>query len=226
MSLRDKLNAANNISDEAPQQQHHNSGIKRVSQSQFLSGNLDTLTEQIFGNDLIATEEGQKPYDPKEEMKMLKNGLPKDLSKSKLPDAIKESIANNPLMITSEDPKMDAFTAKLAKARGIQKTSDIMNKLAEDDREKEAKRKELNEVVTHESIDYSLIKTIVENSVKSLKKEIKEEIAESVNHVNISQEPNLKVMKMGSKFLFLDDQNNIYECQLIYRGKNKGHKKN
>ena len=32
---------------------------------------------------------------------------------------------------------------------------------------------------------------------------------------------NLKAMKMSDKLLFLDDNNNVYECQMKYVGKNK-----
>ena len=100
-----------------------------------------------------------------------------------------------------------------------------MNQLDEEDKEKENARKAaLNENIQHSmTIDYGLIKSIVENAVKSLKEEIKNELNESVNH-NRQNDASLKVMKMANKFLFLDSEDNIYECQMVYKGKNKSKK--
>ena len=50
----------------------------------------------------------------------------------------------------------------------------------------------------------------------SLKREL---LDEGISHNDNTG--NLKAMKMSDKFLFLDDNNNIYECQMKYLGKNK-----
>jgi hypothetical protein len=222
MDLKSKLNTAKNMASETPISERL---VPRQSVSTFV-GDIDALTEQVFGNKLLDDGSGKAPYDPKAEMKMIQAGIPKDkLNSSKLPSAIKEAIASNPLIVTSTDPKMDAFTAKLAAVQGMQKAANIMNQLDEEDKEKENARKAaLNENMQRGSvtIDYSLIKTIVENAVKSLKDEIKNELNESVNHNNMkNNDTSLKVMKMADKFLFLDSDNNIFECQMVYKGKNK-----
>jgi hypothetical protein len=79
---------------------------------------------------------------------------------------------------------------------------------------------------TDVTIDYGLIKSIVENAVKSMKNEIANELNESINRSNAQRynEASLKVMKMSDKFLFLDSDNNIFECQMVYKGKNKSKK--
>lgn len=223
MDLKSKLNTAKGLASEASVSERV---IPRQSVNAFV-GNVDDLTETVFGKRLIDDGSGQKPYDAKEEMEMIKSGMTTDkISLSKLPDAIKESIAKNPLIVTQVDPKMDAFTAKLAAVQGVQKAANIMNQLEEEDKEKENARKAaLNEVTTHAaSIDYSLIKSIVENAVKSLKDDIKNELNESINRTRVSNDNSLKVMKMSDKFLFLDSDNNIFECQMVYKGKNKAKK--
>lgn len=220
MDLKSKLNTAKNIASETPVSERR---ITRQSVSAFV-GNVDDLTEQVFGNKMLDDGSGKMPYDPKAEMKMIQNGIPQDkLANSKLPAAIKEAIASNPLIVTSSDPKMDAFTAKLAAVQGVQKAANIMNQLDEEDKEKENARKAaLNENIQRGvNIDYGLIKSIVENAVKSLKDEIKNELNESISHNSQHNDTSLKVMKMANKFLFLDSEDNIYECQMIYKGKNK-----
>ena len=131
--------------------------------------------------------------------------------------------------MTPVDPKMDAFTAKLAAVQGIQKTESIINQLDERDKEIENARKATiaeNIQRTDVTIDYGLIKSIVENAVKSMKNEIANELNESINRSNAQRynEASLKVMKMSDKFLFLDSDNNIFECQMVYKGKNKSKK--
>ena len=223
MDLKSKLNTAKNIATETPVSERR---VPRQSVSTFV-GNIDQLTEQVFGNKLLDDGSGQPQYDPKEELKMIQAGIPKDkIASSKLPSAIKEAIASNPLIVTSTDPKMDAFTAKLAAVQGVQKAANIMNQLDEEDKEKENARKAaLTESLQHTvNVDYGLIKTIVENAVKSLKDEIKNELNESINRNRQNNDASLKVMKMANKFLFLDSEDNIYECQMVYKGKNKSRK--
>jgi len=219
MDLKSKLKTAKNIATETPISERV---IPRQSVDTFV-GNVSSLDEKVFGKELIYDDNSPAPYDAKAEMKMIKEiGVPTDkISLSKLPDAIKESIARNPLVLQPVDPKMDAFTAKLAAVQGVQKATSIINQLDEADQEKENMRKPLNEVVNAAPIDYSMIKTIVENAVKSLKSEIKNELNESISRVNRNNDSSLKVMKMSDKFLFLDSDNNIFECQMVYKGKNK-----
>jgi hypothetical protein len=59
-----------------------------------------------------------------------------------------------------------------------------------------------------------------------MKNEIANELNESINRSNAQRynEASLKVMKMSDKFLFLDSDNNIFECQMVYKGKNKSKK--
>lgn len=224
MDLKSKLNTAKNIAYETPVAERV---VQRQSVSSFVGNSdalINNLTEQVFGSKLIDDGSGNTPYDAKAEMKMIQAGIPQDkLQSSKLPSAIKEAIASNPLIVTTTDPKMDAFTAKLAAVQGVQKAANIMNQLDEEDKEKENARKAaLNESLqrTSVSVDYNLIKSIVENAVKSLKDELSSELNESINH-NRQNNTSLKAIKMGDKFLFLDSEDNIYECQMVYKGKNK-----
>ena len=120
---------------------------------------------------------------------------------------------------------MDAFTQKLATTMGsVSKSTDIINQLDEMDKEKEAKKALINEINRNASvnIDYSLIRTIVEEAVRSVKDEIRNELNESMNRNMSRMNGNmLTAMKLSDKFLFLDSDNNVFECQMVYKGKYK-----
>lgn len=221
MDLKSKLNTAKNMASEPSLSERR---VQRQNVQTF-TGNLESLDREVFGElKTVYDTDGRPVYSADEEMKRIKQGLPKDLSNCKLPDVIKESIISNPLITTSVDPKMDSFTEALAKKiPGVQKVASIMNQLDETDRQKEETAKAtLNENIQHTavSVDYSLIKNIVENAVKSLKDELRNELNESV-HRSMQNNSPIKAMVMTDKFLFLDSDDNIFECQMVYKGKNR-----
>lgn len=221
MDLKSKLNTAKGIAESQDGNINYASG----NSSNAYSGSVEDLTNLIWGKNLVPDGSGNEPYDANNELKRLKKGFSADMfNNSKLPSAIKESIARNPLIEVSVDPKMDAFTEKIATAMGMKKATDIMNQLDEKDKVLENQKKAaLNEIKQNSvSIDYNLIKSIVENAVLSLKDEIKNELNESLTrNSRVDNSPSIKAMKMADKFLFLDSDNNIFECQLVYKGKNK-----
>lgn len=121
---------------------------------------------------------------------------------------------------------MTEFTKRLSKRiPGIKNVQDIQKKLEENDRQSQT-----NSIVEQRQqnggngnstiVDYSLIKTIVESVINEKMGSLKRELLdEGISHNDNTG--NLKAMKMSDKFLFLDDNNNIYECQMKYIGKNK-----
>lgn len=194
---------------------------RTVSSNSPIVGNLDDIDKAVYGE-----VEKTSGYDPHEEMKRIKerreHGGSIDYSHSKLPRQIIESIAANPLDMTVVDPKMDAFTEKLKQTlpNSFNRSYEIQEKLEKQDRQ------ELNEVQGNNNatplsvnVDYELIKTIVESVVDKKINELKNGIVnESLTYGNNNS---LKAMKLGEKFLFLDNENNVFECQMRYVGKNK-----
>ena len=144
-----------------------------------------------------------------------------NISGSKLPDAIKRSIISNPLIEQpTEDPRMNELTEKLAKGMpGIQASMKILNDLDKIDAEK----KELNEEriarpKPQATIDYDVIRSIIEEVVDEKLNKFAPMLTESRGS-NCSA---LSVMNIkNNKFLFLDDNDNIFECQMVFKGKNK-----
>ena len=214
------------------QKQIMENGIKAVQHKQAetgssnspIIGNLDDIDKAVYGE-----VEKTSGYDPQEEMKRIKerreHGGSIDYSHSKLPRQIIESIAANPLDMTVVDPKMDAFTEKLKQTlpNSFNRSYEIQEKLEKQDRQ------ELNEVQGNNNatsasvnVDYELIKTIVESVVDKKINELKKGMVNE--NLSYGSNSSLKAMKLGEKFLFLDSDNNIFECQMKYIGKNKKRK--
>lgn len=214
------------------QKQIMENGIKAVQHKQArngssnspIVGNLDDIDKAVYGE-----VEKTSGYDPHEEMKRIKerreHGDSIDYSHSKLPRQIIESIAANPLDMTVVDPKMDAFTEKLKQTlpNSFNRSYEIQEKLEKQDRQ------ELNEVQGNNNatplsvnVDYELIKTIVESVVDKKINELKKGMVNE--NLSYGSNSSLKAMKLGEKFLFLDSDNNIFECQMKYIGKNKKRK--
>lgn len=197
---------------------------RTVSSNSPIVGNLDDIDKAVYGE--IEKTSG---YDPHEEMKRIKerreHGGSIDYSHSKLPRQIIESIASNPLDMTVVDPKMDAFTEKLKQTlpNSFNRSYEIQEKLEKQDRQ-ELNEAQGNNNATSASVnvDYELIKTIVESVVDKKINELKKGMVNE--NLSYGSNSSLKAMKLGEKFLFLDSDNNIFECQMKYVGKNKKRK--
>ena len=154
------------------------------------------------------------PYSAKADMERLKKGIPNDLSHCKLPTAIIESIKQNPLTDISEDPQMDNFTRTLGESMGIKQSANIIEKL-----EKTNNNPIIETKTTNNTIDYSMIKMIVENVIDEKLQKIQEN---KMLIENKNSQSNIKTVQFGTdKFLFLDSDDNVYECVMKYKGKRK-----
>lgn len=159
-----------------------------------------------------------KPYNAKEDLKRLQGGLPSDLSKCKLPQSIIESIMKNPLTDMSVDPQMDSFTENLGESLGISQSANIIEQL---DKYDEKKNKIIKETSGTSSVDYEIIKMIVEQAIDKKIETLKQTLVLNENKNLNTSASNIKTMQFGDKFLFLDSDDNVYECVMQYKGKRK-----
>lgn len=158
-----------------------------------------------------------KPYNAKEDLKRLQSGLPKDLSGCKLPQSIIESIVNNPLTDLSADVQMDSFTETLGESLGLQQSANIIEKLSE--REKKVTENIQTVQTTTTNVDYEMIKMIVENVIDNKIASLQQSLLnENRMHNNLNS---VKTMHFGEKFMFCDSDDNVYECEMKYKGKRK-----
>ena len=162
---------------------------------------------------------------------MNENITKRRIKDSNVPDAIKNSIIANPLMMNeSTASEMDMFTETLGKKLdsmdGIKRSMSILEQSERLDRSKTVDKMiqeapERRRTSSSGTIDYEIIKAIVESVIDKKLGTLQQTLNESVSR----NEPGLSVMKLSNKFLFLDDDDNIYECEMKYRGKNKKSKK-
>lgn len=198
-----------------------------------LEEQINSYDNQVFGK-YVPSEEEQKEYSAEAEMKLIKERSSNPNNggynhNTKVPNSILESILSNPCDLDAnlyEDSNMTEFTKRLSqRIPGIKNVQDIQKKLDESDKQKQetntvGAKSTISNVNTSSTIDYSLIKTIIESVINDKLNDIKKTLLnENASHSNGTG--NLRAMKMSDKFLFLDDANNVYECQMKYIGKNK-----
>ena len=191
----------------------------------IVSNNITALDNAVFGKPVEINR-----YSADDEMKRIKernkNGSVGNFSNSKIPAAILESIKQNPLNVEVTDQKMEQFTEKLsATVPTIQRSLEIQKKLENQTNASADKSCAPQTSKINSSIDYEMIKMIVENAVKKEVSSLKENILnENLTHVdNSSSFKALKLTENG-RFIFLDNDDNLYECSMKYIGKNKKRK--
>lgn len=201
-----------------------NNNIQSFNGRMVISGSdFDRLGDNAFIGNMNETQ--SKIYNAQDDLERMKNFKVDEskLAQSKIPDFIKSSIISNPLNVDPAlvDSKMNAFTEQLSqKLPGIQKSMGILEQLSNLDEQK--KKEQINETISASGqIDYGMIKMIIENVIDEKLGNLTNALNESVQR----NSPGLKVMSIKDKFLYLDDQDNVYECQMVYKGKNKRRKK-
>lgn len=203
-----------------------NPNFKRTS----IEEQIQNYDNQVFGK-YIPSENEQHQYSAEAEMERIKQRMNESStneikSESKIPRKILESIIENPCNFgpdAYEDANVTALTKRISgKIAGVKSIHEIQKKLDESDNEKQIFKESLQTKKENvsDTIDYSLIKNIIENAIDEKMSTFKQSLNESINKSK-KDCGTLKVMKMGSKFLFLDDEDNVYECKLEYVGKNK-----
>lgn len=228
MDLNEVINIGENKNydrESVEKRRVQNNNIQTFNGRNLISGaELDRLGNDAFLSPV--NESSNSVYNAQDDLERMKS-MKIDKSKlknSRLPDFIKESIVSNPLNVdpTIIDSKMTQFTEQLGQKLGLQKSVNILQQLDEIDEQK-AQKAALNETVNNggSGIDYGMIKMIVENVIEEKLGNITTMLNESVQRST----PSLSVMNIRDKFLYLDDQDNVYECQMVYKGKNKRRKK-
>lgn len=185
-------------------------------------GNINE-SNYIFNN----PNEGPRPeYDARTEMKAIQNESGFSNTKSKMPTAILESIMSNPLNLSMDGLDYDE---NIISENTQNRTKEIIMKLEANDLHSKNyvktstsqqptpinESKGLYTPTSNYDDLYNIIDNILEEKLKKYTSAI---INESRNHGN---SPSLKIMKLGESFTFMDDDNNVYECKMIYKGKAK-----
>ena len=203
----------------------------RIANQHDLDRLIENYDQQVYGpiQKPILEQEEQEKYDARKEMEHLKEIQSKggrgavNLEGRNIPQGIVESILNNPLDLKPIDPRMDALEEKLKdNMPGIKAAANILERVEKQDKEAKAK---INENIIQPqnqsvSVDYELIKTIVETAIDNKMSEMKTSLNESVERGQ-NYVPSMKIMNFKDKFYFVDNDDNVFECEMKYNGKKK-----
>lgn len=160
----------------------------------------------------------------------------KKLENSRLPAAIIESMKSNPCNYDVETVNgmmgpENALFKKLNEAygkekqepvRGVKALNQINEQLDKRDREKAERNGQLSEmtntaeVKTSQSFDLDLLEQVIERVIDRKMNALNETISRDGNQ-------SIKMMSLteNGNFRFLDNDGNVYECQMKYLGKRK-----
>ena len=199
-----------------------------VTEQRVVSNNLAELeslysapsTDRIQGLDytLYPNGEERKVYDASEEMREIKEGVRYGNVQSKMPNAILQSVLSNPLDI----PVPSDIDEKLMNEELQNRTTDIIGKLDARDRQGKVQVSRPQYIAEDVSYDNNSgnggladeIGRIIDQKFARLEKRL----ASGKLGGNAMK---LMYLGEGSKFMFMDEANNVYECQLVYKGKGK-----
>ena len=106
---------------------------------------------------------------------------------------------------------------------GIKAAANILERVEK--RDEEARTKIAEQIIQpkpsgNTNVDYELIKTIVESTIDKKMSEIKSTLNESVQRTQ-SYVPSMKIMNFKDNFYFVDNDDNVFECVMKYKGKRK-----
>ena len=203
----------------------------KVANQQDLDRLIESYDQQVYGASVepVLKQNETPKYDARKEMEKLKEieahggrGAV-NLEGRNIPRGIIESILNNPLDLKPIDPRMNALEEKLKdNMPGIKAATNILEKVEKQDKEAKAKlREQLQPKQTiANNIDYELIKVTIEESIDKKLESLKQTINEANNHQQ-TYIPSMKYLSFKDKFYFVDNDDNVFECIMKYKGKRK-----
>ncbi|MBP5723699.1 MAG: hypothetical protein J6X18_09035 [Bacteroidales bacterium] len=206
-----------------------------LSAPTVMGSTVEALDEAVYGayEGDDNRNEGQERL--METMKQVESGnltdenrrrIEENVKNLKLPAGLIEDMLNNPLINTKVgDDDVDEFAQRvLQSSAGIQKASKII------ERTEQTEKKKLEEKKSHQptfnvgaaQVDYGKISEIVESIVNAKFAEYGKRMQLNENRAS-NPFNGIKVLQLkeNGTFLMLDTDDNIYECTLKYKGKNK-----
>ena len=213
ISSKEKLNSGHNVKNQ-----------------QELDKLIENYDQQVYGPILNSPQTEEEKYDATREMEKLKEidahggRTAVNLEGRNIPRGIVESIINNPLDLKPIDPRMDELEEKLKdNMPGIKAAANILERVEK--RDEEARAKITEQIIQPKpngsaNIDYDLIKTLIENTIDNKLSEINNTLNESAGRQQMYV-PTMKMLNFKDKFYFVDNDDNVFECEMKYKGKRK-----
>lgn len=191
--------------------------VQKKKQNYFSAKDLDRLDEFMMTN----PNETPQSYDAYDEMEKIKNGTAmKEIKNSKLPKAILHEMTTNPIDTSVFDVNND-FDEKLNSMFGLEKSKNILNKL-EENIKKKPEPVVLEEKITPPTIDDSVGDfEVLREMISDILDEKLNSLNESIQNRGGGVQLSMLQQKGDNGFMFIDTDNNIYECVLKKVGRVK-----
>ncbi len=201
----------------------------------FSARSIEDIDEAVFGK-----------YDPSEDtssnngdkllletMKEYANGevsedtrkrVEENIKNLKIPKAILQSMMSQPLIETKiGKDDIDEFMEKQAmKNANIQASNRIIQKVDEMDSARQQRKTQ--EQPRTADITENLLQAVRETVETTIEKKFSELNGKTkLNESSAKNVPSIRMIQEvdGGKFLLLDSDDNVYECTMVYKGKNK-----
>lgn len=198
---------------------------------EYITGSVEFLDEQAFGKYVPQENDAdEKTWSPESELASLDSELTsKQFEASNLPDYIKESIRKNPLIDTSaaKAALQEVDDKLVSRMGGFEASKKILETLDANDRKGRSRTampamdetQYTEHVQPASTVDYSVIKQIVEDVVTKKVSALRKSLL--TEGVASGGGPTVSLLRLGDTFTFLDSDDNVYECKMIYKGKRK-----
>lgn len=171
------------------------------------NGQMDSILENARREGVVSFSEEGVNYNPTQQTSQQKDDLEyteENLQNSKLPQSILESFKTNKI----ESMRIPASVLDGIDIKPIQEVR---------------KEKPIGESVntpmpsSNSSIDYSLLKTIINEAVRENMKKYAAAMTKKIISESASSSNNVQAIKLGNKFSFITENGDIYEATLKYK---------
>lgn len=188
---------------------------------------VEQYDQQVFGPTTeIPLKEGEHPrYDPNAEMERLKKIAESgstpivDVENTKIPKTIIESIINNPLNLKPLDPRMDALEERLKdNMPGIKSAVNILERVENQDKAKEKQIKEQRTLKPTQTTEIESLRELISEVFDEKISDLTQTLNEGRTSSYI---PSMKYLSFKDNFYFVDNDDNVFECVMTYKGKRK-----
>lgn len=198
---------------------------------------FDSLNEAY---EVYPNGQKRKIYDPEEDLKEMSSFDLSNISSSKMPNAILESIISNPLNMPTDAVESGKQINEMMDNTLQNRTIDILDKLEARDRQGKINKQQyqqpqyqaqpqmdmrqiLNETPQAQpAMDYRQLAQLIEAIID---KKFAQYSKTMLNEGRGQNGTTLSFVKLGDTFTFMDSANNVYECKMVYKGKGKVNKK-
>lgn len=177
-------------------------------------GKIESMISNGGSNEIPIATEGVEPITRSGDslsVEMPLNNVTTTFANSKLPKEILESFKNKTIGNESKSVLDDILPVKNTAKSSNQTRPTTINEVRENN----------NVSQTVSNIDYSLIKTIVEDCMRKYAASITKKILNESKSLQENSESQVKLMRIGERFTMLDDEGNLYEATLKFKKKIK-----